>query len=333
MPSKKGDGNNKKNYEVQIAASIISLQRAERDPPKISRAQSKTAPSNTRGCRTHTCVLFSSQRAVRKWHTRVSLVDQPWEKSVAHPPISWKLCLTTVPFLFASWIATYSVRGNGRDPSVVVAPDNGSQLAPSRKESSDSYLIEPGKGIGQIKLGQTRARALDLLDFETGEEIETDECGAEYIAIDTKSYPQGNFSIRFQNSLVCQIESGSSRYHTAAGTKAYDSPEKVKQFYSGLRAYALLGNSPMAFGGGPLIYWIDWSKGLAFFFASTRAGQQRYLYSIIVFKPGGKFCPALESTASPDWRELAPYSLEVPNDKAQDGSRPLRLLSRNPESK
>ena len=64
-------------------------------------------------------------------------------------------------------------------------------------------------------LGDTRARALDLLEFETGGEIQTDECGDEYIAVDTKSRPQGNFSIRFENSIVCQIESGTSRYHAA----------------------------------------------------------------------------------------------------------------------
>jgi hypothetical protein len=83
----------------------------------------------------------------------------------------------------------------------------------------------------------------------------------------------------------------------------------------------------MAFGGGSLIYWIDWSKGLAFFFASTRDTHQRYLYSIIVFKPGGKFCPERRSTKSPDWIELAPYSLEAPKDKAQNDNHSLELVA------
>jgi hypothetical protein len=243
------------------------------------------------------------------------------------------LCSATVLLLLACWIVFSSFREGGSAAAVRRVLQNDQQPVPPRKENmADSYLIEPGMGIGKYRLGDTRERALNLVEldpvFESGEEIQTDECGTEYEALDAKSHPHGNFDIRYANSMVSQIESGTPRYHTALGTKAYDSPDMVQRLYKGLRAYAVSGNSPMAFGGGSLIYWIDWSKGLAFFFASTRATRQRYLYSIIVFKPGGKFCPERGSTKSPNWLELAPYSLEVPKDKAQNDHHSLDLVSR-----
>ena len=181
----------------------------------------------------------------------------------------------------------------------------------TNEKSTDNYLIEPGKRVGQVRLGESIERAFDVIDFEEGETIETDTCGQEYIAVDKKGRPQGNFSIRFKDSVIFQIESGTSRFHTSEGIRAYDSPDAVHSRYRELRAYAVLGNSPMAFGGGPLIYWIDWTKGMAFLFASERKNHHRYLYSIIVFKPGGEFCPEWGSTKSPEWRELKPYSLSV----------------------
>src|SRR3954470_21793588 len=55
----------------------------------------------------------------------------------------------------------------------------------------DSHLIESGKSIGQVKLGDSREHVFDALDFESGEEIQTDHCGTEYVAIDKKAHPQG----------------------------------------------------------------------------------------------------------------------------------------------
>ena len=72
------------------------------------------------------------------------------------------------------------------------------------------------------------------------------------------------------------------------------------------------------FGGLPLIFWVDWHRGLAFVLASARRGA-RYLYSIIVFKPGDKFCPEGQNPDSPDWHELRPYTLDLPNANALKG--------------
>lgn len=196
-----------------------------------------------------------------------------------------------------------------RYPASKESQERPGSIQSSSKNSKDSHLIEPGKGIGQIRLGDSRESVFDALDFDSGEEIQTDNCGAEFIALDKKSHPQGDFSIRFQDSKVIQIEAGTPSFQTSAGVKAYDSPERVRSSYSGLRAYTLSGNSPIAFGGVSLIYWIDWTNGVAFLFATRVRTHQRYLYSIIVFKAGGKFCPERGTIDSPEWRELSPYSL------------------------
>lgn len=231
------------------------------------------------------------------------------------------LFLISVALLPLMCLGRILVRRRGEGTN---APSNpGSKMtlqnpASAKADREDKSLIEPGKRVGQLKLGDTRERALQLFQpkANTDEEISTDNCGLEYIWLDSQSRPQGNVSIRFQNSVVFQIESGTPRFHTVEGIKAYDRPDEVRAHYPGLRAYALVGSSPMSFGGGSLIYWVDWTKGIAFFFASTRRDHERYLYSIIVFEPGGRFCPEREDVDSPTWRELAPYALEVPNETA-----------------
>src|SRR5271157_4883695 len=209
-----------------------------------------------------------------------------------------RLPLLALIVLFAAgWMGFFLVCGSNRGSLAAVRrmSQTGSQATPPRRGNvKDRFLIEPGKGIGPLELGDTMQRTLELFEPEMGkgEKIQTDECGPEYIWLDSEGRPLGNFSVRFQDySVVSQIESGTPRYHTAEGITAYDSLEKVRRHYRGLRTYAVMGNSPMAFGGGPLIYWIDWTRGIAFFLASTRRDHQRYLYSIIVFKPGGTFCP------------------------------------------
>jgi hypothetical protein len=142
---------------------------------------------------------------------------------------------------------------------------------------NDDLLIEPGKRIGRLNLGNTRERALQLFplkpNIDQEEGSEEGECGNEYLWVDLEQ--KGNIFIRFQNSIVFQIESATTRFHTAEGIKVYNLPKEVRRNYRGLRAYALVGHSPDALGGKPLIFWVDWAKGIAFLFASTRRDHQR----------------------------------------------------------
>ena len=186
--------------------------------------------------------------------------------------------------------------------------------------TTNDSLIRPGASIGPLRLGDRRDRALRVFPFKSGvdEESDTEKCGSEYLWVDSENEKKGNVFIRFQGSRVFQIEAATTRFHTGEGIRPLDSPTQVQRYYRGLRAYALRRNSPLALGGGPLIFWVDWDRGVAFTFATGRRDQKRYLYSIIVFRPGSKFCPYGESIHSPDWRELKPYSLDPADDVGEN---------------
>src|SRR5580765_1501997 len=94
----------------------------------------------------------------------------------------------SVTLFLSLWMTLWSTAGDSRSVSVRTK----AQDSPTRKENAgDSYLIEPGKGVGRIRLGDSREHVFDVLEFEAGQAIQTDNCGAEYIAIDKKSHPQG----------------------------------------------------------------------------------------------------------------------------------------------
>jgi hypothetical protein len=131
----------------------------------------------------------------------------------------------------------------------------------------------------------------------------------------------GNVLIRFEEGRVSQIESATPRYHTAEGLTFHDPPEEVGRYYKNLRAYVLMSAPIRALGDRPLIFWLDARKGIAFAFAYSEEAQRRNLYKIIVFKPNSKFCPEDETTSSPNWREIAPYSLEPPDSMARNSTR------------
>jgi hypothetical protein len=91
--------------------------------------------------------------------------------------------------------------------------------------------------------------------------------------------------------------------------------QKVKAHYKNLRAYADDITS-MALGDRPVIYWVDSDRGIAFEFAYFQEEQRRYLYSVIVFRPNGLFCPMGEKIEPSHWHEILPYSLELPDRSA-----------------
>jgi hypothetical protein len=100
-------------------------------------------------------------------------------------------------------------------------------------------------------------------------------------------------------------------FHTPDGIGLLSSPEQVRRRYPKLEAWALSGNTGgEALGQRPLVYWIDRNAGLAFAFAYSQSEQKRYVWEIIVFKPGTDICPHDDSTNSSDKKKLAPFSLE-----------------------
>jgi hypothetical protein len=181
-------------------------------------------------------------------------------------------------------------------------------------------IIEPGERVGPLKLGDTRARALELFPRKYEDQEWVDNCGTTLYWVDLDNKIRGgSLSIRLKKDKVFQIESGTTRFQTAEGITALDPPEKVASAYKEMRAYTLLTPPSPALGDRPLVFWVDKKRGITFVFAYYPAKQKRYLYKIIVFQPGKTFCPEGESTNSPKWAEIPPYSLEPPTELAPEG--------------
>lgn len=214
--------------------------------------------------------------------------------------------------LFLLFIVLFII-GNSASQPVIKLPSVGSvaNISSLNSAGEDENLIKPGASVGRLRLGDGQDRTFEIFPFKEGidDKSETDRCGTEYLWVDSENVANGDVTVLYEKSGVFQIEAATTRFHTGEGIRSLDSPERVRKYYRDLKAYALLHNSPMALGGGPLIFWVDWTKGIAFMFATGRSHPQRYLYSIIVFAPGSRFCPRGESVNSPAWQQLEPYAL------------------------
>ena len=142
-------------------------------------------------------------------------------------------------------------------------------------------------------------------------------CGTTLDWVDAENRTgHGDLFIRLKKGKIFQIESATTRFHTAEGITTFDHADKVAEAYKDLRAYTLLTPPAPALGDRPLVFWIDKKKGIAFVFAYYPGERKRYLYKIIIFEPNKKFCPEEETTSSPKWQPISPYSLEPPAELA-----------------
>jgi len=180
-------------------------------------------------------------------------------------------------------------------------------------------LIEPGLSVGPLKLGDTRDHALQLFPRKDEDQEWEDQCGKTLYWVDTDNRNgRGDLTIHLKKDKVFQIESSTTRFHTAEGITTFDSPEKIKNAYKDLDAYTLLTAPTAALGDRPLVFWLDKKNGVAFALAYYPAQRKRYVYKIIVFMPNKTFCPEGEKTDSPKWQQIPPYSLELPSDLAMN---------------
>src|SRR5579863_979962 len=177
-------------------------------------------------------------------------------------------------------------------------------------------VIDPGQRVGPLKIGDSQDRALALFPLKQGVDQQWDDkCGTTLDWVDsTNPNGRGELFIRLKKGKVFQIESSTNRFHTAEGIAALDSPSSIREHFKDLRAYTLLTPPLPTLGDRPLVFWIDKKKGIAFTLAFYPKEHKRYIYKIIVFVPGKEFCPEEESTSSPKWQEIPPYSLEPPAD-------------------
>ncbi len=234
------------------------------------------------------------------------------------PSRDQRLALSTLLFVLVFVFEISATASGVGIRMLAIGRRSGAQIASSVLDKKDTSLIVSGVGVGELKLGDSQARAFKL--FHQKDDVDQywkSECGSVFNWVDTSNSSKGNIFVLFRNGHVVQIGSSTTRYHTPEALTTYDSPDLVQRYYKGLRAYELLGSSNAALGNRPLIFWVDQAKGIAFEFAYFPEERRRYLYEIIVFKPGGDLCPEGRTTGSTNWRELPPYSLEPPDATAE----------------
>jgi glycosyltransferase involved in cell wall biosynthesis len=172
-------------------------------------------------------------------------------------------------------------------------------------------MIEPGLGIGPLKLNDSRDRAVEIFPKKDIDQEWEDPCGNTMDWTDsTNPVGHGDVFIRMKKGRVFQIESSTTRFHTAEDITTFDSPDKVAHAYKDMRAYVLLTAPNPALGSRPLVFWVDKKKGIAFALAFDPSHHKRYVYKIIVFEPNKNFCPEQETINSTKWQSLPAYALE-----------------------
>jgi hypothetical protein len=178
-----------------------------------------------------------------------------------------------------------------------------------------STVIEPGLGVGPLKLGDSRDRALELFPKKPEDQEWNDPCGSTIDWVDTSNpNGRGDVYIRLKKGKVFQIESSTTRFTTADGITTFEAPEKVAAAYRDMRAWVLLTTPLPSLGSRPLVFWIDRKRGFAVALAYDPPHHKRYVYKVIVFEPNKDICPELEKTSSPKWQSIRSYAVEPPSE-------------------
>src|SRR5215469_3040611 len=90
-------------------------------------------------------------------------------------------------------------------------------------------MIEPGHSLGPLKLGDSLERAQELFPKKDIDQEWEDPCGSTIDWTDSANpVGHGEVFIRLKKGKVFQIESSTTRFHTAEDITTFDSPEKVE---------------------------------------------------------------------------------------------------------
>jgi glycosyltransferase involved in cell wall biosynthesis len=198
---------------------------------------------------------------------------------------------------------------------VLFAPPLRLQSQITEEPHFTTTMIEPGHSLGPLKIGDTQERAQELFPKKDIDQEWEDACGSTIDWTDsTNPVGHGEVFIRLKKGKVFQIESSTTRFHTAEDITTFDSPEKVKKSYRDLRAWVLLTPPSPALGSRPPVFWMDRKRGIAFELAYDAPHHKRYVYKVIVFEPNKLFCPEQETMNSVKWQAIDPYALEPPKE-------------------
>ncbi len=189
------------------------------------------------------------------------------------------------------------------------------------KNEAITNLILPGKGVGHLQLGDPESKFFELFPGGPNQNFRptyNPDCGTQLHWVDLdESHPLSlGVIVLSHDGTITQIEAGTPKFRTQDGITWNSSPKDVKKHYAGLKAYEAIGTTSEAVGGRNLIFWMEEKKGLGFVFAYSHKTRDWGIYKIVVFSPSGLFCPEADVRTPETWRELAPYSLETPNNRA-----------------
>jgi hypothetical protein len=193
--------------------------------------------------------------------------------------------------------------------------------SPSPSASPEASLIEPGRSVGALRLGDTRERVNQIFPKKPNydEEYNYDapcprtEIHSLDIDLSQENGPVSNgVFIYLKDGRVSQIQVATPRFHTADGITEDSTPAEVRRHYQQLQSYVLSNSGAKVNGGRDLVYWVDRQKGIAFEFYYNRKANQRRVSKVIVFNPNSEFQP--EGCVSPpqELRELEPFAVEPP---------------------
>ena len=176
-------------------------------------------------------------------------------------------------------------------------------------------MIEPGHSMGPLKLGDSLDRTQELFPKKDIDQEWDDACGSTIDWTDSNNpVGHGEVFIRLKKGKVFQIESSTTRFHTAEDITTFDPPEKVEKSYKDMRAWVLLTAPSPALGSRPPVFWIDKKKGIAFELAYDTPHRKRYVFKVIVFEPNKTFCPEQETVNSLKWQSIDAYRVEPPRE-------------------
>src|SRR5215471_14504125 len=176
-------------------------------------------------------------------------------------------------------------------------------------------IIEPGHSLGPLKLGDSEERARELFPKKDIDQEWEDACGTTIDWTDsTNPIGHGEVFIRLKKGKVFQIESSTTRFHTAEDITTFESPQKAEASYKEMHAWVLLTPPSPALGSRPPVFWIDKKRGIAFELAYDVPHHKRYVYKVVVFQPNKLFCPEQETVDSLKWQAIDGYALEPPKE-------------------
>lgn len=176
---------------------------------------------------------------------------------------------------------------------------------------TETRLIRPGHSIGELRIGDTSERALQLLGKPTDDDLYEAPCAPRRIHWYDFTNSKNGVFVYLKDARIFQLKVESPMYASSEGITSDSLLKDVRRYYPQSRAYQLKGSGSKVNGGRDLIYWVDNEKGIAFELRYSYKTRKRLVSYIFVYEPGSNFQPEGCVSAPQQWHELKPFTSEV----------------------